>query len=157
MEKLNIGLSEKERFGSVEILQKLLADQFVLYAKTRKYHWNVTGLQFKSLHELLEQLYKGLEEEIDATAERIRALGFFSIGTLKQFIHLTRLEEHEEDIGDAVQMVNQLVLDYETLISHMRIDIATSEARYKDVGTADFITTQMVGYEKNAWILRSFQ
>jgi len=61
---------------------RLLADEHILYVKTRKYHWNVVGELFHSLHNLFEEQYTILADRIDAIAERIRALGPPAIGTL---------------------------------------------------------------------------
>ena len=46
----NIGLSTKQRDAVVKILAAILADEYVLYTKTRHYHWNVVGPQFNDLH-----------------------------------------------------------------------------------------------------------
>ena len=53
----SIGLSDGERRGAVEILSALLADEYVLYTKTRNYHWNVAGPQFNDLHKFFESQY----------------------------------------------------------------------------------------------------
>ena len=68
--KPNIGLSDKEREGVVEILNTLLSDEYVLYTKTRNYHWNVVGPQFNDLHKFFESQYEALNEVIDDVAER---------------------------------------------------------------------------------------
>lgn len=41
---LNIGISQQNREGVVKILNTLFADEYILYTKTRNYHWNVTGM-----------------------------------------------------------------------------------------------------------------
>jgi starvation-inducible DNA-binding protein len=41
--KPNIRLSDQDRKGVVDILNVLLADEYVLYTNTRNYHWNVVG------------------------------------------------------------------------------------------------------------------
>src|SRR5437867_1323877 len=45
----NIGISDNERKKIVTILNTLLADEYMLYTKTRNYHWNVVGPQFNDL------------------------------------------------------------------------------------------------------------
>jgi starvation-inducible DNA-binding protein len=55
--KINIGLTDEQRQGSIEIVNRALADEHVIYIKTRNYHWNVIGPQFVAIHELLEQQY----------------------------------------------------------------------------------------------------
>ena len=64
-EKLKIGLTEQQRDGVVEILIRTLSDLHVLYVKTRNYHWNVVGPEFRDFHKLLEEQYEQLGEAID--------------------------------------------------------------------------------------------
>ncbi len=35
---MNIGISERNREGVIKILNTLLADEYILYTKTRNYH-----------------------------------------------------------------------------------------------------------------------
>ena len=56
---VNIGISDANRKGVNQILNALLADEYVLYTKTRNYHWNVTGMQFNDLHKFFESQYMG--------------------------------------------------------------------------------------------------
>jgi Ferritin-like domain len=46
----NIGITDDYRHAVVGILNTLLADEYLLYTKTRNYHWNVVGPQFNDLH-----------------------------------------------------------------------------------------------------------
>ena len=43
MRKLNIGLTEEQRQGVVELLNHDLSDAYLLQIKTKKYHWDVVG------------------------------------------------------------------------------------------------------------------
>src|SRR5919108_1621840 len=94
MMSLNIGLSEEQREGVVAILNALLADEYVLYTKTRNYHWNVVGPRFNDLHKFFEAQYSALNDIVDDVAERARALGGRSLGTLAEFSQHARLKEH---------------------------------------------------------------
>ena len=71
----NIGISPKNLQGVVNELVKLLADEFVLYTKTRNAHWNVEGPDFHSMHIFFEQQYEALDETMDSVAERMRQIG----------------------------------------------------------------------------------
>src|SRR4051812_18700435 len=81
----NLGLDEKATQQVIMLLNKRLADAFVLYTKTRNYHWNITGPNFIQLHLLLEEQYDELAESVDEIAERVRKLGGFAFGTLDEF------------------------------------------------------------------------
>ena len=82
---IDIGIKEDNRQQVVALLQPIIANLGVLYAKTRNYHWNLTGPRFHTLHLFLEQQYKQLAEAADEVAERTRSLGGFAIGTLAEF------------------------------------------------------------------------
>ena len=152
----NIGLSAAQREGVVEILNKLLADEFVLYTKTRNYHWNVVGPRFNDLHKFFESQYDQLEEIIDDTAERARALGGHAIATLTEYQKLARLQEHPGTYPAADEMLHNLHADHETVIRQLRTDLADAQDKCGDAGTADFLTGLMETHEKMAWMLRSF-
>ncbi|MGH7873731.1 MAG: Dps family protein, partial [Candidatus Binatia bacterium] len=81
--KTNIGLSDEQCDKVVEILNTLLSDEYVLYTKTRNYHWNVLGPQFNDLHKFFEEQYTELNVVVDDVAERARTLGGWAFGTLK--------------------------------------------------------------------------
>lgn len=52
----NIGLEPQMVKASKTVLNNLLADHFVLLAKTWNYHWNVKGVSFHSYHVFMEEL-----------------------------------------------------------------------------------------------------
>src|SRR3954466_4419492 len=81
-----IGISPKNLKAVTSLLSVVLADEVMLYTKTRKFHWNVSGESFMELHLLFEKQYKELEEAIDEIAERINKLGDKTIGTMKEFL-----------------------------------------------------------------------
>ena len=61
----SIGISPKNLQAVAAELSKLLADEFVLYTKTRNAHWNVEGPDFHSMHIFFEQQYEHLEDVVD--------------------------------------------------------------------------------------------
>jgi starvation-inducible DNA-binding protein len=152
----HIGLSQKQRQGVVEILSPLLADEYLLYTKTRNYHWNVVGPQFNDLHKFFEAQYEALDEVIDDVAERARTLGGRAVATLAEFLKLARLKEHPGRQLAARDMLRDLLADHEALIQTLRQDLDTAMARHGDAGTSDFLTGLMERHEKMAWMLRSF-
>ena len=154
--KPRIGIADDMRRGVVEILSTLLADEYVLYTKTRNYHWNVVGIQFNDLHKFFEAQYEVLDEVIDEVAERARSLGGRALGTLAEFTERTRLKEEPKKAPEAKQMLANLLADHETLVRELRADLQTAMDKFGDAGTSDFLTGLMEKHEKMAWMLRSF-
>jgi starvation-inducible DNA-binding protein len=156
MRPINIGLSDEQRQGVIDLLNHDLADAYLLLVKTKKFHWDVVGPQFLTLHKLWEEHYNTLTENIDACAERVRALGGYPIGTMKGFLAVTSLEEHPGDVPLATSMVDILIGDHEQVIRNMRDHIDQCSDNFGDEGTADFLTGLMEQHEAIAWMLRSF-
>jgi len=154
--KPNIGLSDEQREGVVSILNALLSDEYLLYTKTRNYHWNVFGPQFNDLHKFLERQYEELEEVVDQVAERARSLGGFAFGTMTEFVQHTRLKEQPGQYPEARRMLSNLLADHESLIRQLRVDSQTCDEKFHDLGTNDFLIGLMERHEKTAWMFRAF-
>jgi starvation-inducible DNA-binding protein len=151
----NIGLTEEQKKASAQILGRILADEYVLYTKTRSYHWNVEGNNFVEMHEFYERMYNELDEVFDEVAERIRMLGHYSQGRLKDFIEVTSLIEQEYTNDQKLQLQN-LLEDHETIIRLLRNDIDKLDGELHDKGNADFATGLLKMHEKSAWFIRSY-
>ncbi len=153
--KINIGISDKNRKELATILNTMIADEFVLLTKTYNYHWNIHSTSFKEMHELYEMHYKNLQTIIDEVAERVPQIGMTAIGTLKEFLTVTRLKEGPNHT-DQTKQVAQLLNDHETIIRSLRKDIEKSGEELDDAVTADLITKILGQHEKMAWMLRSY-
>ncbi|MBC7924033.1 MAG: DNA starvation/stationary phase protection protein [Bryobacteraceae bacterium] len=156
MEQLNTGLTPEALKGIVDTLNKLLADEQVLYNKTRNYHWNVVGPRFHQLHEFFEEQYDELAEIVDEVAENVRQFGGFAAGTMTEFLQLARLKEHPGNLPDEDGMIGDLVADHDTIIRQLREDIEQSGDEYEADDAADFLTAILETHNKMAWMLRSF-
>jgi starvation-inducible DNA-binding protein len=154
-EKLNIGLDQAQREGVIALLKTLLADEYILYTKTRNFHWNVTGPRFHDLHKFFEDQYDDIDETIDEVAERIRALGGVAPGSLGEFLASARLSEQKGELTSSDLMVERLLADHEAIIRSLREDVKKANDEFGDAGTSDFLTGLMEEHEKMAWMLRS--
>jgi len=155
MAKVNIGISDKNREAVAKILNQILADEHILYNKTRSYHWNVEGPSFMELHKLYEAQYTELAEMIDEIAERIRTIGFYAEGRLAELLKLTSLKEPAVPKHFKDQIPN-LDSDHEKIIINLRKQIDAFDEKYKDIGSSDFLTGILKQHEKMAWMLRSY-
>jgi starvation-inducible DNA-binding protein len=153
--KTNIGITDKNTQAVANALAKILADEAVLVTKTKNAHWNVEGADFHSMHLFFESQYKTLDETVDSVAERIRSLGHYAPGTLKEFLELTSLTEKRGNKNNSESFLKDLVGDHEAIIIELRENIDAFTDKYKDAGTADFITGLLEDHEKMAWMLRA--
>ena len=154
--KANIGITEKNTNAVSNELAKLLADEFVLYTKTRNAHWNVTGDNFHANHIFFENQYKQLDEIIDSVAERMRKIGHYAPASLKTYLELTHLTEYSERTNDGLGFMKDLLQDHESIIEFIRGNITPFADDYKDYGSSDFITDLIEIHEEMDWMIRSY-
>ncbi len=152
---MNIGLSATNRAIVAKELARMLADEFVLYIKTRNAHWNVIGNDFAEKHKLFESQYEQLNTIIDNVAERIRALGHFVPGTLTETLANTNLKDEKFPLNNSTGIIGILLADHETIIRNLRNQISFFANEQEDLGTSDFVTGLMQDHEKAAWFLRA--
>ena len=153
---VNIGIEAHEREQIAQHLSKVLADSYTLYLKTHNFHWNVTGPMFNTLHVMFETQYTEQWTALDATAERIRALGFNAPGSYAEFTRLSSIPE-EPGLGDTAdwrEMVRQLTVGNEAVCRTARKVLQGADAAGDDP-TVDLLTQRLQAHEKYAWMLRS--
>lgn len=156
MRTINIGLTHEQRQGVIALLNQDLADSYLLLVKTKKFHWDVVGPQFMTLHKLWHEHYEALTINVDVIAERIRTLSGYPVGTMEGFLKICSLKEDAGKIPTATGMVSQLLDDHEQIVRNLRKHIERCSDEFKDNGTADFLTGLMEQHEQIAWMLRSF-
>jgi starvation-inducible DNA-binding protein len=150
---INIGISAGERAKIAKGLSALLADSYTLYLMTHNFHWNVTGPQFNSLHQMFMDQYTEQWNALDTIAERIRALGHPAPGTYREFTRLASIKE-VDGVPKATDMVRHLVAAQEATARTARNLFPLVEAA-GDQPTADLLTQRLEVHEKTAWMLRS--
>jgi starvation-inducible DNA-binding protein len=152
--RTDIGVKDDARKKLVETLNMRLCDEYVLYTKTRKYHWNVIGPRFHQLHEFFKEQYEALDEMVDAIAERARHLGGKSLGTLDEFARYSSINEDPGQNPDAQTMISNLLKDHETVIKTLRKNADEAE-ELEDMATNNFLLGAVEKHEKMAWMLRA--
>lgn len=153
--KTNIGITKENREKTADVLSKLLADEFVLYTKTLGAHWNLEGHDFHTKHLFFEEHYNSIRKMIDSVAERIRKIGSYAPATLSQFLELTDLTEKAKVGNSSQDYIKMLLGDHDAIIQSLRGNIPDVEEKYKDLGTADFLTGLLQEHEEMAWMLRA--
>ena len=138
----------------VASLNLLLANEYALYTKTRNAHWNVSEDSFYALNKFLECQYELLDIIIDDIADRVRSMGHFALGSLKDFLNVTHLGQENHDFSNPSAILQSLANDHLVIIQIIISEIIPVADKYKDLGTADFVTAIMVKHEKMTLVLR---
>jgi starvation-inducible DNA-binding protein len=151
----NIGITEDNRQSIAMELLALLADEYILYTKTKNAHWNIEGGDFHSMHLFFELQYRELDVVIDKVAERIRAIGLYAPASLSSFLNMTSLTESPMERNDSPALIKELLVDHECIIIGQRKSFNRFTDLYQDLGTGNFICGLVEKHEEMAWKLRA--
>ncbi len=151
---LNTGINEGKREEIAGSLARLLAETYTLYLKTHKYHWNVTGPMFQTLHLMFEQHYNDLALAVDEIAERVRVLGVKAPGSYNEFAELSQIKEDPTKDTEATMMIKNLLQDHEQVVRTAKEILPQLEGA-NDEGTNSLLGARIEYHEKTAWMLKS--
>ncbi|HHT73990.1 MAG TPA: DNA starvation/stationary phase protection protein [Firmicutes bacterium] len=155
MSKNLIGLPVDGSKRVVEHLNKYLANLHVLYTKLHNYHWNVEGQVFFTIHAKLEEIYDGVNEEIDAVAERILMLGERPLASLADYLKVADLKEAPSEGIQGKELIEILLADFQAMINSLREGIETAQEVGDEV-TVDMMIGALSNLEKQVWMLDAF-
>lgn len=132
----------------------VLASTYTLQLKTQNFHWNVTGPNFGTLHELFDKQYNEIFVAVDEVAERIRALGSITPGSFAHFAKLSEIKEAPAKPPGEKAMISALADDNETL-SKLCTEVGSFADDAGDTATGDLMNNRIAAHDKAAWMLRA--
>jgi starvation-inducible DNA-binding protein len=133
-------------------LNRILADAYALYIKTKNFHWHVSGPHFRDYHKLFDEQAADILETTDQIAERVRKIGGMTIRSIGHIGRIQTLKDNEKEFVSPRDMLAELLQDNKTVTEHMRKAHALCDDN-KDVATASFLEIFIDGAEKRAWFL----
>ncbi len=101
-------------------LNRLLADCFALYLKTKNFHWHVRGPQFRDLHLLFDEQAAEIFALTDLVAERVRKNGAATLTSIGAIAAQSRIADQDDATLSADEMIAELAEDNRTLIAALR-------------------------------------
>lgn len=151
---LNIGIKEAKAQEIAASLSRLLAETYTLYLKTHKYHWNVTGPMFQTLHLMFEEHYTALALAVDEIAERIRVMDVKAPGSYSEFSKLSQVKEDSTFDTNGNDMIAALLKDHEQITRTCKEVLPLLDGA-NDEGTNSLLGARIEYHEKTAWMLKS--
>src|SRR5712691_11407052 len=94
-----------------EAVNRLVADAFALYVKTKNFHWHVASSHFRDYHLLLDEQADAIFSSIDVLAERVRRIGGTTIRSISHILELQTLMDDNDDFVLPEEMVRRLIAD----------------------------------------------
>lgn len=134
-------------------LNVLLSDLNVFYRKLQNYHWNVQGKDFFNIHAKLEEYYDEVNEQIDEVAEKMLMIDMQPLGTMKDYLANTTIQEAENAKIDENSVYPILIKDYDTLLNQVKTikKQADDQSCYM---MSSFMDELISSYKKHLWMLK---
>jgi starvation-inducible DNA-binding protein len=150
---LPIGLSQKVRDESIQLLNQVLADTMTLRDLYKKHHWQVSGRTFYQLHLLFDKHYQEQAEVVDTLAERIQLLGGISIAMAADVAEETTIERPPRGREDVPEQISRLLRAHEIIMESAR-KAAKIVDDNGDAGTNDVLISDLLRLnELQTWFL----
>lgn len=138
-----------------QTLNEFLADINVFYRKLQNYHWNIQGRDFFQTHKKLEELYNEVNESIDEIAEHILILGGQPLGTLKDYLSVSIIQEAENKKVKSDEIYKNLITDFEILLKKAN-EIKEESDKQNNYATSALIDDYILSYGKHLWMLKQW-
>jgi starvation-inducible DNA-binding protein len=156
MSRQNRALPEEQQAKLIEMLNRRLADTIDLQLQSRQAYWNVKGLHFMALRELLNKVTEGVEEYANLIAEHIVQLGGMAEGTAHAVARRSSLDEYWLSTANVQGHIDALSTTLTAFGKHARY--ASEQAtELKDTDTADIFTEIARGIDKWLWFVETSQ
>jgi starvation-inducible DNA-binding protein len=141
--------SVKEIVGA---LNKLLADVFALYLKTKNFHWHMSGPHFRDYHLLLDDQADQIFAMTDDIAERARKIGGLTVRSIGEISRLQRIADNNAEYVTPEDMLSELCEDNKALALSMRSvhNLCGAEG---DVATTGLLENWIDETQRRAWFL----
>lgn len=134
-------------------LNTFLSDLNVFYRKLQNYHWNIRGKDFFTIHAKLEEYYDEVNEKIDEIAEHILSLEGQPLGTLKDYLNMTKIKEAENKNVDSTLILNEIIKDYSMLLQDAK-NIKELAEKNSENKTSALMDDIIEDYTKKLWMLK---
>lgn len=152
--KTAIDLKSNTKTAAIELLNAVLADSIDLALVTKQAHWNLKGLQFIAIHEMLDTFRTDIDGHADTVAERAVQLGGFALGTTQTVASATKLAPYPTEISKIKDHLGQLIERYAQVANEVRKGIDKADD-IGDADTADILTAYSRTLDKALWFLES--
>ncbi len=135
-------------------LNKYLSDTAVMYIKLHNLHWNISGMQFKGVHEYLEALYDAFTENMDAIAELIRMHGEYPAASMADYQNISSIKELPSTKIEIKKALSIVLEDLQALDQEAK-EIRTAADEKDAFDIVAMMEEHCADYQKTIWFITS--
>lgn len=145
-------LKDNQTRNVAEALNRVLADSYALYLKTKNFHWHVSGPHFRDYHLMLDEQAAAILATTDMIAERVRKTGNTTLRSIGDIARHQTIADNDEDFVSAADMLAELREDNLKLVETLR-EAKETAGTAGDNATDGLIDDWTDQAEERAWFL----
>ena len=145
-------LKHNELKSVADALNRVLADSYALFLKTKNFHWHVSGPHFRDYHLMLDEQAAQVFATTDLIAERVRKTGGTTLRSIGDIARHQTIADNDADYVAAEDMLSELRDDNLKLVEALREAKDLADAA-KDNATSAIIDDWTDQAEERAWFL----
>ncbi len=138
----------------MDTVNRLIADAFALYVKTKNFHWHVASSHYRDYHLLLDEQAEAIFSSIDVLAERVRRIGGTTIRSISHIGKLQTIKDDNDAFVLPEEMVHRLIADNRQLAESQRAAIELCDQN-RDTPTGNILQDILDQTEKRIWFLHA--
>ena len=143
-------LGEQARDATGSALQATLTDLIDLSLIAKQAHWNVVGVNFRSVHLQLDELVTTARQYVDEVAERASALGYSPTGVAKTVAADSGLPGYPTGWQSDRDTIERIVATVGSVVERLRPRI--DETEKTDAVTQDLLIAVARALEEAHWM-----
>lgn len=140
--------------NAASALDKLLADEYVLYMRTRDGGRNIPESSPSEVHELFRGQCESMSSIVAGVSRMARVFGSIPAFVLEKFMAITRLNRNGEQFTKQNEIIEALLDDHESIMHILRNDKARRVDSYAVISTAEFMAGLLKQHEVMAEALK---
>jgi len=147
-------LDEDATANSIADLKLCLTIALDLVKQLKQVHWNVTGLNFVTLHCLFDEFPKEMQEHVSVLAERIAALDRTADGNEQNLASQTPPKKHPTNVRDEAYRLNAVTEKF-VFFGRAVMSAQLRALENGDEETADILAGISIAVDQSLWFLNT--
>lgn len=137
-------------------LNNYLSNNAIFYIKLHNLHWNVSGVNFKIIHEYLETIYDSISIVLDEVAELIKMKNEFPLASMKDYLESATIKEIPSIDYKDTEVLEITRNDIKILINQAEC-IRTISSNDDNYSIATMLEDHLASLNKTLWFLDSMK
>lgn len=137
-------------------LNNYLSNNAVFYIKLHNLHWNVSGINFKIIHEYLETIYDSISIVLDEVAEVIKMQNEFPLASMNDYLEKATIKEISSVNYKGDEVLEITRNDIKILINQAEC-IRTISSDDDNYSIATMLEDHLANLNKTLWFLDSMK